>query len=102
MDSRVAILKYFSGMSTKDFNSMYPIFEVGEHTTKLKWRVTNRLFLHLNCPDLDAEEQMRKKDIFVLLDMSSPNTPPLWKAQQAITNGGCGGGGGGDKRGSGL
>eukprot|EP00957_Ditylum_brightwellii_P170532 12980995-Ditylum_brightwellii.AAC.1 len=69
--------QYFSGMLTKDFNSMYCTLEVGEHMTKLKWRVTNHLFFHLNCSNLEAEEQMTKKDIFVLLDMSSPNIPLL-------------------------
>eukprot|EP00957_Ditylum_brightwellii_P184895 14081409-Ditylum_brightwellii.AAC.1 len=78
----MAVLQYFSEMSTKDFNLTYCIFEVGERITKLKWRVTNCFFLPLNCSKLEAEEQMTKKDMFVLLDMSSPNIPPLsfqWK-----------------------
>eukprot|EP00957_Ditylum_brightwellii_P051055 3870921-Ditylum_brightwellii.AAC.1 len=32
-------------------------------------------FAHLNCSDLEAEEHMTKKEMFILLDKSSPNTP---------------------------
>eukprot|EP00957_Ditylum_brightwellii_P207558 15353511-Ditylum_brightwellii.AAC.1 len=70
-------MQYFSGMLTKDFSLTYCILEVGERTTKLKWRVTNHHFLGLNCSNLKAEEQMAKKGIFVFLVMSFPNIPPL-------------------------
>uniref|UniRef100_A0A7S1ZLS8 Uncharacterized protein n=1 Tax=Ditylum brightwellii TaxID=49249 RepID=A0A7S1ZLS8_9STRA len=73
--------QYFSGMSTKDFSLTYCILEVGERTTKSKWKVTNHLFLCLNCSNLEAEEQMTKKDIFVLLDMSSPPLSFQWKQE---------------------
>eukprot|EP00957_Ditylum_brightwellii_P182499 13902228-Ditylum_brightwellii.AAC.1 len=51
---------------------MYCVLEVGDRENLQKWKVTNPLLRHLNCSDLEAVENKTKKEIFVLLDKSSP------------------------------
>ena len=76
-DSPYLYKQYFCGMSKKEFLSTYCVLEVGDQVNLQRWKVTNRLFAHMNCSDLEVEETMTKKEIFVLLDKSSPNIPML-------------------------
>eukprot|EP00957_Ditylum_brightwellii_P176649 13454567-Ditylum_brightwellii.AAC.1 len=55
-----------------DFLLTYCVLEVGDRGNLQKWKVTNGLFRHLNCSDLEVVENMTKKEILVLLDKALP------------------------------
>eukprot|EP00957_Ditylum_brightwellii_P137593 10489739-Ditylum_brightwellii.AAC.1 len=60
--------QYFHGMLKKDFLALYCVLKVGDRADLSRWNVTNVLFQHMKCSNLNAKETMTKKEIFVLLD----------------------------------
>eukprot|EP00957_Ditylum_brightwellii_P083666 6359959-Ditylum_brightwellii.AAC.1 len=58
-------------MSKKDFRALYCVLEVGDRANLSQWNVTNCLFQHTKCSNLNVEETMTKKKIFVMLERSS-------------------------------
>eukprot|EP00957_Ditylum_brightwellii_P009325 705530-Ditylum_brightwellii.AAC.1 len=61
-----------SGNVENEWSATNLILEVGERKTPLKWSVTNCLFKHLQTDELVADEEMSKKQIFILLVKTSP------------------------------
>ena len=66
---------YFEFMEDQSYSSIKLVLGVGRKVTSRKWEVLNCMYSKIGTKDVSDDEEIIKKDLFIILDDISSNIP---------------------------